>query len=75
MPEYDSGSAHIMAAVRTMCVPLMVMFCAFLVFAAVHQGEGIQCDTAMIDKKGSTPNRRILATALIVITNGRFLVL
>lgn len=36
MSEYDSWNANIMAALRTMSVPLMVMFCAFIVFTALR---------------------------------------
>jgi hypothetical protein len=36
MSEYDTWNANIMAAVRTMCVPLVLMFCAFLAFTAGH---------------------------------------
>ena len=36
MSEYDTWNANIMAALRTMCVPLAVVFCAFLAFTAAH---------------------------------------
>ena len=36
MSEHDSWNPNIMAALRTMSVPLIVMFSAFLLFTAAH---------------------------------------
>jgi len=36
MSEHDSWNANIMAALRTVSVPLLVIFCAFLVYIAAH---------------------------------------
>lgn len=36
MSEYDTRNANIVGALRTMSVPLVVIFCAFLAFTAAH---------------------------------------
>jgi hypothetical protein len=36
LSEHDSWNASIMGALRAVAVPLVVTFCAFIVFTAVH---------------------------------------